>query len=237
MHKHILSLALATASFVVPALGARLEKTINRDWTFQYAPAQQPDLGPAAIHYDDSRWPAVAVPHTWSTYETTGEVHPFIKTATERDDTYWWYGWGWYRKHITIGAQYSNNLISLEFDGVQKYSRVFVNGKPAGEHKGGYNSFSIDITPFVQFGQDNVISVLVSNRRDDPYGTIPPMTAGNFDVYGGIYRDVRLVIKDRLHFPYQGSAGYEGGTFITTPKVSAGTADVRVRTLGPQRIS
>jgi hypothetical protein len=211
-------------------LGARLEKTINRDWTFQYAPAQQPDLAPAAIHYDDSRWPAVAVPHTWSTYETTGEVHPFIKTATERDDTYWWYGWGWYRKHITIGAQYSNDLISLEFDGVQKYSRIFVNGKPAGEHKGGYNSFSIDITPFVQFGQDNVISVLVSNRRDDPHGAIPPMTAGNFDVYGGIYRDVRLVIKDRLHFPYQGSADYEGGTFITTPKVSAETADVRVRT-------
>ena len=56
------------------------------------------------------------------------------------------------------------------------------------------------------------------------------MTAGNFNVYGGITRDVRLVIKDRLHFPYQGSADYEGGTFITTPKVSADSAQVRVRT-------
>lgn len=223
-------LTALTAAVCLGAPATRIEKTINRDWTFQYFPAQQPDLTPGTNYYDDSRWPAVAVPHTWSTFETTGEVHPFIKTATERDDSYWWYGWGWYRKHIAIGKEYASRLISVEFDGVQKYSRIFVNGKLAGEHKGGYNSFSIDITPFVQFGQDNLIAVLVSNRRDDPYGAIPPMTAGNFNVYGGIYRDVRLVIENRLHFPYQGSADYEGGTFITTPKFSTGSAEVRVRT-------
>src|SRR5579863_6288296 len=189
-----------------------------------------PDPHVAQPAFDDSHWPAIALPHTWSTFETTGELHPFIKAATERDDSYWWYGWGWYRKHLTIGSQYSPRLISLEFDGVQKYSKIFVNGKFAGEHKGGYNSFSVDITRLVQFGQDNVIAVLVSNRRDDPYGAIPPMTAGNFNVYGGIYRDVRLVIKNRLHFPYQGSADYEGGTFITTPQVSVEHAAVRVRT-------
>jgi beta-galactosidase len=144
-------------------------------------------------------------------------------------DTYWWYGWGWYRERIAIDSRYSDRLISLEFDGVQKYSKVYVNGKYACDHKGGYTSFSVDITPFVRFGQENVIAVFVSNRRDDP-NHIPPMTAGNFDVYGGIYRDVRLVIKDKLHFPFQGSADYEGGTFVTTPHVSAENADVRVRT-------
>ncbi len=113
--------------------------------------------------------------------------------------------------------------------GFRSIRRFSSTANSPGEHKGGYNSFSVDITPFVQFGQENVIAVLVSNRRDDPYA-IPPMTAGNFDVYGGIYRDVRLVIKNRLHFPYQGSADYEGGTFITTPKVSADNAEVRIRT-------
>src|SRR5581483_4737646 len=62
------------------------------------------------------------------------------------------------------------------------------------------------------------------------FGTIPPATAGNFDVYGGIYRDVRLVLTDRLHVPFQGSAQHEGGTFVTTPQVSAERGTVRVRT-------
>lgn len=228
--RNILSLTALTAALCLAGPQTRIAKTIDRDWTFQYFPAEQPDLAPANLHYDDSRWPAIALPHTWNTYETTREVHPFIKTATERDDTYWWYGWGWYRKHLVIGKQYAGHLVSLEFDGVQKYSKVYVNGKSAGEHKGGYTSFTVDITPYVQFGQDNLIAVQVSNQRNDPFGTIPPSTAGNFDVYGGIDRDVRLVIKDRLHFPYQGSADYEGGTFITTPTVSADRAEVRVRT-------
>ncbi|MGA2268001.1 MAG: glycoside hydrolase family 2 TIM barrel-domain containing protein [Bryobacteraceae bacterium] len=208
----------------------RVEKTINRDWTFQYFPEQEPDLRPAQPGYDDSRWPAVAIPHTWLTYETTGDLHPFIRSASERDDSYWWYGWGWYRKRFTIGKLYAGRLIALEFDGVQKYSKVYVNGVLAGEHKGGYTSFSVDITRLVRLGEPNLLAVQVSNRRDDPYGRIPPMTAGNFDVYGGIYRDVRLVIRDRLHIPFQGSAEYDGGTFVTTPEVSQERGVVDVRT-------
>lgn len=238
LHKILFTTALfAVAGYGASAVAARprIEKTVNRDWTFQYFPAQSlPDQSsnrnPAITHYDDSRWPAVAIPHTWSTYETTGDVHPFIKAATERDDSYWWYGWGWYRKRLVIGREYRDRLVSLEFDGVQKYSKIFVNGKLAGEHKGGYNSFTIDITRLVNFGEENLVAVAVSNRRDDPYGAIPPMTAGNFDVYGGIYRDVRLVIQNRVHFPFQGSADYEGGTFVTTPKVTEENAEVRVRT-------
>jgi dienelactone hydrolase len=231
------NLILRNPFFPLLALGAaaafpatmRVEKTIDRDWTFQYFPASEPDLRTIQPGYDDSRWQAIALPHTWSTYETTGDVHPFIRSATEREDTYWWYGWGWYRKWLVIGKQYQDRLIALEFDGVQKYSRVWVNGAPAGEHKGGYTSFSVDITKLVRFGEPNVIAVQVSNRRDDEY-RIPPMTAGNFDVYGGIYRDVRLVICDRLHVPFQGSAQHEGGTFVTTPEVSEERATVQVRT-------
>jgi len=193
----------------------RIEKTINRDWTFQYSPRETPDLRPAQSSFDDRQWPAVALPHTWSTYESTGDLHPFIRSASETDDSYWWYGWGWYRKRITIGRQYAGRLVALEFDGVQKYSKVYVNGALVAEHKGGYASFSVDITRQVRFGESIVIAVQVSNRRDDHFGVIPPSTAGNFDVYGGIYRDVRLVIRDRLHVPYQGSAEYEGGTFVS----------------------
>ncbi|MFB3829458.1 MAG: glycoside hydrolase family 2 TIM barrel-domain containing protein [Bryobacteraceae bacterium] len=210
--------------------GGRIARNINRDWTFQYFPDERSDARRAAPGYDDRRWPAIALPHTWSTYETTGDPHPFIRSASERDDSYWWYGWGWYRKRFTVGKVYEGRLVAIEFDGVQKYARVYLNGALVGEHKGGYTSFSMDVTRQVRFGAENVLAVEVSNRRDDPFGRIPPMTAGNFDVYGGIYRDVRLVIRDRLHVPFQGSADYEGGTFVTTPEVSEARGVARVRT-------
>ncbi|MBV9082224.1 MAG: hypothetical protein JOZ62_06095 [Acidobacteriaceae bacterium] len=224
-----IAIGVFSCADALAAARCRVTTTINHDWTFQYFPAPEPSLSPASPGYSDATWPAIALPHTWSTYETTHDLHPFIKVANEEEDTYWWYGCGWYRKRIGIDARYKNRLISLEFDGVQKYSKVFVNGRLAGEHKGGYTSFSVDITPYVNFGGENLMAVLVSNRRDDP-NAIPPMTAGNFDVYGGIYRDVRLVIKDRLHIPFQGSADHEGGTFITTPRVSDTDADVQVQT-------
>lgn len=212
------------------AAGPRIEKTINRDWTFQYSPRETADVRTAQPGFDDRQWPAIALPHTWSTYETTGDLHPFIRSAAEKDDSYWWFGWGWYRKRITVDRRYAGRLIALEFDGVQKYSRVYVNGALVAEHKGGYTSFSIDITKQVKFGEENVIAVEVSNRRDDKFGVIPPATAGNFDVYGGIYRDVRLVIRDRMHVPFQGSAEYEGGTFVTTPEVTGERGVALVRT-------
>ena len=208
----------------------RIVKTINRHWTFNYFPAENADAtGCQTPDYDDSSWPEVAVPHTWSTYETTGELHPFIRNPAENDSSYWWHGWGWYRKHFSIDAGQKDKKVFVEFEGVQKYCKVWVNGQYLGDHKGGYSGFYFDITNAVEFGKDNVLAVAVYNRRDDKM-RIPPMKAGNFNVYGGIFRDVSLVIKDRLYIPFQGSYKHEGGTFVTTPEVSNTKANVRIRT-------
>ena len=208
---------------------SRIEKIINSHWTFNYFPDSNSDKGYESPGFDDSKWPAISIPHTWNTYETTGEVHPFIKSAAESDNPYWWNGWGWYRKHFTINTTYSGKKIFVEFEGVQKYCKVWINGKYIGDHKGGYGSFDFDLTEFIITGKDNVLAVAVNNTRKDKFG-IPPMAAGNFNVYGGIYRDVTLVLKDRLYIPMQGSASHEGGTFVTTPRVSATEGVVRVQT-------
>jgi hypothetical protein len=218
----------------MPETSRRITKTINREWKFHYDPDEEPDLGRAAPDFDDGYWRAIALPHTWSTYETTGDLHPFIRDAAESDNPYWWHGWGWYRKRFIIDQRYRDQKIFLEFDGVQKYSKIYLNGEYVDEHKGGFNAFYVDITDRVIFddgdGEDvNVLTVQVSNRRDDPH-RIPPMTAGNWNVYGGIYRDVRLVITDRVYIPYQGSADHQGGTFVTTPTVSEAEGRARVRT-------
>ena len=218
----------AAGGAVVEA-GDRAVRPANRDWTFTYDPAPEPDEAKAAPGLDDDAWPAVALPHTWSTFETTGEVHPFIYAPSERDDPYWWYGWGWYRKRFTPAASLAETKLFAEFDGVQKRARVYLNGALVGEHLGGYTSFSVDLTDAVRWGQENVLAVAVSNRRDDP-DRVPPMTAGNFDVYGGIYRDVRLVTTGRLYVPFQGSADHEGGTFVTTPVADSARGVVRVLT-------
>ncbi len=204
-----------------------IQKKINADWTFNYFPSPDLDEKAIASDFDDRKWPAIALPHTWSTYETTGDVHPFIKYPSEKDDTYWWYGWGIYRKKFTLDKSLKNNLVTVELDGVQKYSKVYLNGHYLGDHKGGFTSFYFDLTPHINWEGENILAVAVNGRRDDKH-RIPPMTAGNWDVYSGIYRDVRLVIKNKLHFPFQGSYKHDGGVFITTPEVSNAEAKLSV---------
>lgn len=208
----------------------RIEVTINREWKFRYFPESPIGEIQQQMEYNDADWQPIALPHTWSTYETTKEQHPFILHPSEKDDSFWWYGWGWYRKVFLVNSRHHGNRLFLECDGVMKYCQIWLNGEYIGEHAGGYSSFSFDITDAVRYDEQNILAIAVSNRRDDLFGGIPPMTAGNFNVYGGIYRDVRLVIKDPLHIPFQGSADHEGGTFVTTPIVTDDRAVVRVRT-------
>jgi hypothetical protein len=207
----------------------RIEKTINSQWTFNYFPNEAADKGYESTGLDDSRWPAISLPHTWSTYETTGELPPFIRNSAESDNPYWWTGWGWYRKHFSINRDYTSGKVFIEFEGVRKYCKVWLNGNLLGDHKGGYGSFDFDITLYVKPGEDNVLAVAVNNSQKDESGK-PPAAAGNFNVYGGICSDVKLVLKDKLFIPMQGSATHEGGTFITTPQVSEDEGIVRVQT-------
>jgi beta-galactosidase len=212
-----------------PSKSNREAKIINSQWTFNYFPEKTAGTGYESAGYDDSKWSAISIPHTWSTFETTGELHPYIRSASENDNPYWWTGWGWYRKHFIVNKEFAGRRVFIEFEGVQKYCKVWINGNYLGDHKGGYGSFDFDITKYINPGAENVLAVAVSNKMIDEF-KIPPMAAGNFDVYGGIYRDVTVVMKDNLYIPMQGSASHEGGTFVTTPEVSARKGVVRVQT-------
>jgi hypothetical protein len=212
-----------------PAKSQRIEKTVNSGWTFNYFPDEELGKGYETSGYNDLNWPVISIPHTWSTFETTGDIHPFIKNTSEASDPYWWKGWGWYRKHFTVNGKYAGQKVFIEFEGVQKYCKVWLNGKYLGDHKGGYGSFDFDLTGSIVQGKDNVLAVVVNNRKNDQY-KIPPMDIPGFYVYGGIHREVKIVIKNKLYIPMQGSASHEGGTFITTPVLSEKQAVVRIQT-------
>lgn len=99
-----------------------------------------------------------------------------------------------YKKKFTIDNRFKDKIILIEFEGVMTACEVYIDGKFVGEHRGGYVPCTFDITPFIDFGEESILTVKVdSTERED----IPPF--GNvidYLTFGGIYRDVFIYILE-----------------------------------------
>ncbi|HYC27553.1 MAG TPA: glycoside hydrolase family 2 TIM barrel-domain containing protein, partial [Chitinophagaceae bacterium] len=157
-------------------------------------------------------WQEIHLPHTWNTDDVMDDVPGYYR------------GVGWYRKVFTAGNQLKGKTLSLYFEGANQEAEVFINGKKAGEHIGGYTGFSIDITPYVKFNSANEILVKVDNSFNR---NIAPLSA-DFTFYGGIYRDVYLVTANKIHFRNEHGSD---GVYITTPQVSEQNASVEIKSI------
>ena len=164
---------------------AREVKNINAGWEFRLG-----DDGTAG-----EGWLSVGLPHSFSL--------PYFMSKD------FYVGYGWYRNNVRLTKKDVAQYVALEFDGVFQEAEVFVNGKKAGTHVGGYTGFEIDITPYAKTG-DNEIKVRVNNLWK---ATVAPR-GGEHTFSGGIYRNVRLVKKDKAHIAWY-------GTRITTPTLEA----------------
>lgn len=107
-------------------------------------------------------------------------------------------GDGWYRKWINFSDEDKEKQIYLRFQGANIQTEIYINGIKAGEHKGGYTAFAVNITPFVNFNDKNLIAVKVNNEFTEE---IAPLTA-DFTFYGGIYREIELIKKNPVHFDF-----------------------------------
>jgi hypothetical protein len=208
----------------------RIEKTINSQWTFNYFSDEAADKGYESPGFNDSRWPAISLPHTWNNYETTGELPSYFMNATVNDDPYWYIGWGWYRKHFIINRDYSDRKVFIEFYGIQEYCKVWLNGKYLGDHKGGPDFFVFDITTILKSGADNVLAVAVRGNQKNESETFP-VSADNYKTSAGICRDVKLVLTNRLYIPISGSSVNDDEIIISTPQASKAEGIVRVQTI------
>lgn len=114
-----------------------------------------------------------------------------------------------------------NDRVYLEFEGANSIAKVSVNGTKLCRHEGGYSAFRVDMTEALR--EENRIEVLVDNGKND---TVYPQKA-DFTFYGGIYRDVKLVIVPEVHFDldYFGAPGIQ-----VTPRVNGADAEVTVKT-------
>ncbi len=178
---------------------SRLRINLNREWKFFRGDV----TGAEHVDFDDSAWQSVGLPHTFDL--------PYFRTPE------FYVGAGWYRKIIRDTDLWpAPRRAFLEFDGAFQVAEVFVNGNRVGEHKGGYTSFSFDITQHLRDG-DNLLAVRVDNKWSP---RIQPR-AGEHIFSGGLYRDVHLLIAHPLHI---------GDTVITTPSVSTEAATISVKT-------
>jgi len=201
--RNILPALICVLLFAGRASG-RVVQDFDAGWLFSrgdFATAMMPA-------FDDGAWRKVEVPHDWS-----------IEGPFSADDGsgngYVPGGVGWYRKHFKLDSKQKGEVVTIEFDGVYDYSEVWINGQLAGGRPYGYSSFQVDVTPYVKFGaDDNVLAVRVDHSRvgDSRYYT-----------GSGIYRNVRLVMTDKLRIAHW-------GTYVTTPSISVSSATVRIET-------
>jgi hypothetical protein len=200
MKKILLSLAvLLFGTTLLAAEPPRQTISFNREWKFVLGDPP----GAQAAAFDDRQWNDIGLPHSFSI--------PYFAAPQ------FYVGYGWYRKHFEVPAEWTGKRLFLEFEGAFQDAEVFVNGRRIGEHTGGYTGFSMDITSAVKTG-GNVVAVRLNNRWN---AQLAPR-AGEHVFSGGIYRDVRLVATGPLH-------GTWYGTFVSTPQLSkqSGTANVK----------
>ena len=184
----------------------RISYTINDNWKF--AANDGKDFDRREI--TDSNWESVNLPHTWNAQDAFDDEPGYRRGAS------------WYRRNLELAPNLKNKRIFLRFEGANQIADVYLNEHFIGRHIGGYTAFSFEITDFVKYDEANLLAVKVDNSFNKE---IPPLTA-DFNMYGGIYRDVWLVATNDVHLSVTDLAS--PGVQITTPQVSAANATVSI---------
>jgi len=199
---------MAALSAAAPALARapRPVQSLNADWRF----LKGDPVDAAAPILDTKAWLNVMLPHTFN--------------AGDGEDGGGYYrGPGWYRRELDLAPQPPGRRLFLQFDGAALNAEVFLNGTRVGSHAGGYAAFRFDITDLARPGR-NLLAVRVDSAATP---TVAPL-GGDFTVFGGLYRGVSILSTPALHVDALDHGG--PGIYVTTPKVSAESAEVAVLT-------
>ncbi|OMP30569.1 beta-galactosidase [Mangrovimonas sp. DI 80] len=158
-------------------------------------------------NFDDNTWETVDLPHDWAI------KGPFMKG----DDSEVGGGMGrlpsngvaWYRKQLEIPETDKEKSIFLDIDGAMSYAMVWLNGHLIGGWPYGYNSWQLDLTPYIKFGGSNQLAIRIDN----------PNHSARWYPGGGIYRNVWLTKTNKIHVG-------QWGTYVTSKEVSKDSATI-----------
>jgi len=149
------------------------------------------DVGWLFHKVGDHGWQPVTLPHSFDAYR----------------------GPSWYRRTLHLSQKRDARRHILEFDGAALVAQAWINGRLAGRHAGGFARFRFDITDLLEAGENDIV-VLVDNSTDT--GLAP--LGGDYTMFGGLYRPVRLVTTNDVHFDMLDEGG--PGVYFKTSGVS-----------------
>lgn len=204
-------------------------KNQGSDWSsqfnIQHVEAQNQAL---AVHPDTLKqefnqlsmgnWEKINLPHT-----------PFVEPLVVLHQ---WQGICYYRKILNVSKKEIDKQLWLEFEGAMHLADVWVNGQHLIQHSGGYTPFVVDVTGMLHADRGNEILVRLDNRNNPLIPPGKPLETLDFCYYGGLYRDVNLIVKHPVHIthPIMANEVAGGGIFVTYPYVSKQEAEIKVKT-------
>ncbi len=180
------------AVYVNNYTGTTRSENFSENWKFYMGDAS----GAQDPGFNDSGWEQVNLPHDYS-------IEQEYTKSGEAESGYLLGGTGWYRKSFTLGSSAEGKQIRVDFGGVYMNATVWVNGTQVGTHPYGYTPFSFDITDYVNYGGENVITVKVDHQTP----------SSRWYSGSGIYRNVDLTVTDPVHVDLY-------GTKIETPNLA-----------------
>ena len=199
----------------------RTEQLLEKGWKF----TREDKAEFSQAGYDDAKWLSVTVPHDWAIYgpfsinndkQNVAIAQDGQKEAMEhagRTGGLPFVGVGWYRLDFEAPSFADGKQATLIFDGAMSHARVYVNGKEAGYWPYGYNSFHLDVTPYLKAGEVNELAVRLENENE----------SSRWYPGAGLYRNVHLVVTEDAYVP-------TWGTKVTTPMVKDKFAKVHLET-------
>jgi len=207
MKKYYFACILLLALLSFPTLSeasstSRQDILINNDWQFRF------------VHQVERNSPQrVNLPHTWNAQDALSGKQDYHRGAAV------------YEKSINVPSDWNGKRLFLRFDGVNTVTHVLINDSYLGEHHGGYGAFIFEITDAVKYGDNNKLTVRVSNALS--LGIMP--LVGDFNFYGGIYRDVHLLVTEEACISPLDYAS--PGVYLIQKNVSKEVADVEAKVL------
>jgi Beta-galactosidase/beta-glucuronidase len=166
----------------------REKYNFNSQWLLQIGDIQ----GAEKANFNDNDWEKIALPHAFN------EDESFKVNIKNMTDTI-----SWYRKHFKLPKTAKGKKVFIEFEGVRHAADVYLNGKHIALHENGVMAFGIDLTPYLNFGSENVIALRIDNDwryKERSTGSGFQWNDINFNAnYGGIPKNVWLHITDKLY--------------------------------------
>ena len=174
----------------------------------------------AGVSAPTGAWTDVTLPHTWNALDAQkGRAgNPGLPAGYYR-------GVGWYARMLDVPAAWQGRRVFVRFEAASIVAKAYLNGELLGEHRGAFTAFCFELTPRLRFGAKNELRVQVDNSAQPD---VPPVS-GDFNMDGGLYRPMHLIVTDATCISPLDFAS--PGVYLSEKSIADTAAEVEVKTV------